>query len=379
MTLRAVTGFWEPATLGRGAVRSGEVYFRLFEDLHRSVSLPMTIFIDPVWAGPLDAMLARVPARHERLVVRRSFQELPHAARLSDPDFRSLLPPDNRSESGKDTHAFAVMTWAKAALLADAAALAPDAESLAWLDFGLAHVSMLQPVDWRAIERACPERARLCEMRATHPAELADDVDFYRAIRGKIASGMITVGRPYVEALRDAVNAEVERAIASRRLTLEENIYGALGTRRSELFATPWFSDYHGVVTNYVDIVRDISCVLDNLAYCRDRSLYPRAVEIFRAVHRSLRHGLLRLDAADFVRLLHDGFIAAFYVDRPLAEDIARRITALARFAPALHGRFDTPLIRANLAHVRADLDRPELDWSSFAMLDDFTAWRSVL
>lgn len=378
MTLRAVTGFWEPATLKREAVRSGAIYLRLFEELHRTVPLPMTIFIDPAWTTPLENVLTRIPVKHDRRVVPRRFDDLPHARHLSDPNFHALLPPDNRSESGKDTHAFAAMTWAKASLVADAAALDLDAESFAWLDFGLAHVAMIQPVDWRAIERACPDRPRVCEMRATHLSELADDAEFYRFIRGKIASGMMTVGRPYVDELRDAVDDEVERAIASGRLTLEENIYGALTARRPELF-TSWFSDYHGVVRNYVDVVDDVDCVLDNLTYCRDRSLHEHAVTIYHAVHRSLRRGLIRLDAVDFHRLLHDGFVAAFYVDRSLAENIARRMTALARFSPALRDRLDNALVRANLAHVGVDLDQPELDWTAFAALDDFTAWRSCL
>ena len=304
-----------------------------------------------------------------------TFEDLPYADRLADPAFRALSSPENRHPT-KHTVAFATMTWAKAHLLEKAADLDRDASSFMWLDFGLAHVVTLQPVDWSAIEKTCPARPRICEMRATHPEEVADAREYYRFTRGKVASGALSVGRPYVAALRRVVHQEVERIIGSGRVSLEENLYGALSARHPELFEC-WFSDYFGILRNYVDIIDDIGCVLDNLTYCRDRGLHERALQIYHAVHRSLRRGLLCLRPDDFGRLLHDGFITAFYVDRSLAEQIARRITAIHRYAPSLREHLDTPLVRANLAYVSADLDLPELDWASFAALDDFAAWRS--
>lgn len=375
--LIAVTGFWDPAGLGRSAFRSADVYLRLFADLHRAVPYPMVIFIDPSLRDRLEALLAASPASAERVVIERRFDELRFGRDLSKKSFRKLRPPENGA-AHKDTHAFAIVTWAKTDLLAEAASMRSDATHAMWLDFGVAHIGSLRGVEWSAIEQACPEMPRICEMRAVSPAELADRCEYYRFLRGKIASGMFTVGRPRVKDLQSKMHAETDRMLATGRISLEEAVFGAIAGEEPETFSR-WFSDYQGVVANYTIIQYNPHCVLDNLTFCREHSLHARGVEVARELIRAMQQDAVRLHPVDAARLLHEALICAFYVDRPYAEELADRITALYTFAASTRGYFDADLVRSNIGFLGRTLDKPNLSWDQFAATEDFSAWKSTL
>ena len=373
----AVTGFWDPAGLGRIASRPADVYLRLFLELHRAVPFPMVIFIDPPLRERLEALLARTPALAERVVIERELVDLRFGRDLAKESFRRLRPPENCGPN-KDTHGFAIVTWAKTDLVAEVCALRPDATHLMWLDFGLAHVGSFCGVDWRAIEATCPETPRISEMRAVSSAELADRQEYYRFIRGKVASGMFTVGRTHAGELAARMQTETDRMLALGRLNLEEAIFGILAADDPEIFSR-WFANYPSVMANYTLIQGDAGCVLDNLRFCRDQSLHQRGVDIARDLVRAMASDAIRLHPSEVATLLHDAFICAYYADRDFAERLMDRITGLYAFSPLMRRPLDDDLLRTNIHFLGGSLDAPRLSWDDFATLEDFTAWKTLL
>jgi hypothetical protein len=369
--LALVTGFWDPRTLGRERhPRTTDEYLRLFAQLHARVPWPIVVWVDPPWVDAVRAIVAG-GAPGPRRVVARAFEDLPHARRRQA--FASLRPFDNY-DPRKDTLQFLIMMWSKSDLVVDAMDLDEFASPRwAWIDFGIAHVADLGGVDWRAIATLAPERVRLCTMRATAPAEIEDLAEFYRGNRGKIAGGFFTGGAEAMRGLRARFGRELEDMRAAGRLVSDEQILATLTARVPEAFER-WYGDYAGILVNYTGIRRDVTTVLDALADCRQRSLCAIGTDIARRLIDAFRRGHVRLTPAETARLLHDGFICAYYVERPLAEELGSLLASLYHHGPAGFRRaLDAwqPLVEQNLRFVGIELAAaPSADlpsWTDFA------------
>lgn len=369
--LTLVTGFWDPRALGRDAhPRTMERYLGFFAELHRLVPWPIVAWVDPAWADAVSAIVARdAPAR--RRVIPRAFEDLPRAkARES---FAALRVFDNHDPS-KDTLGFSIVTWAKPELVVEAIELDEFAGARwAWIDFGLAHVADLRDVDWLGIAALAPERVRLCAMRATAPDEIRDLPEFYRGNRGKIAASFFTGGAEAMRGLRSRFRRELTRMRGTGRRVHDEQILAALTAREPAAFEH-WYADYTGIVVNYTGIRRDIGTILDALADCRQRSLSAFGVDLARGLVDAVGVGHVRLTPAETARLLHEGFICAYYAERPLAERLGRLLASLYRhggdeFRRAIDGWGS--LVEQNLRYAGIELaGAPPADpgaWRDFA------------
>ena len=370
-SLTLVTGFWDPRTLGRERhPRTADEYLRLFAQLHGRVPWPIVAWVDPAWADAVNAIVASgAPA--PRRIIPRAFEDLPHAKRR---DAFAPLPPFDNHDPRKDTLGFSIATWAKPRLVVDAIELDEFSSARwAWIDFGIAHVADLDGVDWCAIAALAPEQVRLCTMRATAPAEIEDLSEFYRGNRGKIAGGFFTGDAEAMRGLRARFRKELERMRAAGRLVSDEQILAALTAREPDAFDR-WYGDYAGILVNYTGIRRDVATVLDALTDCRQRSLCAIGTDIARRLIDALRAGQARLTPTETARLLHEGFICAYYVERPLAEELGSILASLYHHGPAGFRRaIDAwqPLVEQNLRFVGIELAAaPSADlpsWRDFA------------
>ena len=377
--LTCVTGFWDPTTIGRDAdQRSAAVYLRLFEDLQRSIPWPIVIWIDPAWTEAVQAIVARgAPA--ERRVVARAFDDLPRARdRLA----LERLRPFDHDDPGRNTLGVTVVTWAKPDLVVDAIDLdGPPSDRWAWIDFGLPHVADLGDVDWRAIAAFAPERVRLCSMRATAPSEIADLAQFYRANWGKIAAGFFTGSADAMRGLRAEFHVQLDRMWATGRRVHDEQILAVLQAQDPRAYDC-WYADYTGLLVNYTGIRRDVPTILGNLGYCRYCQLWTTGIDIATRLVTAMREQRVLLTPAETARLLHEGFICAYYADPGLAGRLGQILALLYR-----HGKADfrrviegwQPLVEQNLRFAGIDLHKPAWTLAELLAQPDLAAWRVCL
>ncbi len=377
--LTLVTGFWDPAALGRDVGRRpGQVYLRLFTELHRTVPWPIVAWVDPRWADAVRAIVA-AGAPAPRHVVPRSVEDLPHAP---ERDALGTLRPFDNHDPSKDTLGFSVATWSKPDLVVDAMRLdGCSGARWAWIDFGIAHVADLGGIDWQAIARVAPERVRLCTMRATAAAEVEDRAEFYRLNRGRMAAGFFTGSGPAMVDLRARFHAELGRMRGTGRRGLDEQVLAVLLACDPGNFER-WYADYAGILANYVAIRRDVGTILAGLADCRARGLWAIGTDVARRLLDAMREEHVLLTPAQTACLLHDAFICAFYEDRPFAERVARILSALYHYGNEEFRRtLDAwqPLVEQNLRHVGLDLARPAWRLTELLAQPDLACWRVCL
>lgn len=375
-----VTGFWNAEDVGREGFRSTDAYLRLFAETHRALPFPLVVYTDKKTSSRVQALFDAEPVDALRFVVEQSVSELP---RMGEEERLRSLQRMHNADGPKDTLRFAVITWSKSWLLA-CAARSFDAERVAWIDFGLPHVTDPASIDWNEVALVMPtDTVRVCEMRATHPREIEDLRTFYSYNRGKIASAFFTGGRTAVETLAARFGDEIERMIETGYCVNEEQIFGALTARHPELFSR-WYSDYGGVLLNYTSIRTDVGCVLDDLSYCREHAMTARGVEIFDAVTGAMNRRTLRLfaDQQDaMARLLFDGQICLYYEDKVRAREAAQFIALLHKFGSrVIRQAFETyrPQLDANVSFFDVRLDDPSLRFDTLAARPDFYAWSSA-
>lgn len=376
-----VTAFFDAEVIGRTAFRATDVYLRLFEETHCALPFPLVVYADPKSAERIQRVVDGKYVGQLRVVSPLEVREIP---RMNDLERLSKLTRMRNADGPKDTLAFAVLTWAKPWLVKRASEELSAFDRLAWIDFGLPHVTDPASVDWGAVEWKMPKHTvRVCEMRATSPREIEDLESFYSYNRGKIASAFFTAGKEPLGTLVTRFDEEIARMEKTGYCVNEEQIFGALTARHPELFSR-WYSDYGGVLLNYTSIRKDLPTVLDDLSYCRENGMTARGVEIFDAVTSAMEARTLRLFAdqqEEMARLLFDGQICLYYEDKARAREISRFIALLYTFGSrvirqALE-RF-RPQLDRNLAFFDVQLDAGMLGWEALAERTDFHAWSSA-
>lgn len=350
-------------------------YLRLFEELHAVLPFDLHVWIDPSLEGALEYILSS-PGAGRRTIGVKAFEDLDFYSSLGA--IASLPRPDNGNDV-TDVPAFSMVSYCKPSLVAEAAS-SSKATEFAWIDFGIAHVADLL-ARWEDFRIGA--LVRVCEISATARSEVADRRAYYRDNRYRIAAGLMTGGREAFAWLTERMRDEVSLMIASGRRVHEEPILSVIAAEHPDRFEVPWFSDYIGILRNYVGVDRhgDLPAILGNLTRARELSLHKRGTEIANAIISSAASRRLHLEPSEAARLLHDAFICAFYADVDLAKHIADVITGLyAHGCATARSALERmrPLLDTNLRCVGATLEAP-ISWEYMASLEDFSAWRGSL
>ena len=378
-----VTGFWSAETLGRASTRATESYLHLFAELHRALPFPLHVWIEPA----LEERVARIagkPRPAGRVVAAKRFEDLPYSHLVERCE--ALPHMVNADPRGKESIPFSTTSWAKAALVDEAARLhgaTSEAHRVAWIDFGLAHVADMR-IDWRAVGNMirAAERVQVCEMRPTSPREIADLGEYYTYNRGRIAAGFFSAPPAEVRWFAEEIDRAVDEVLEVGRVVLEEQIMSVICARHPERFQ-PYSSDYQGILRNLPGIERDLGTVLYALSSAREQALSARGLEIYRAVVRAGMAGL-RIEPQHAARLFYEAQICAWYVDRGASDDVGRLAVDLHAAGCAevraaideLRPSFDRNVKHAGLSFARVD---PAEALERIVARDDFTAWKGCL
>jgi hypothetical protein len=211
----------------------------------------------------------------------------------------------------KDTPLYAVLQWAKLAMLRRALLLDPfDATHAAWIDIGIAHIALTEPREMVAQVLATPtERIRLLMMRSFAPADLADRGHYYSHLWGHLAAGYIVGGREAVERLCDAFERDALDALAAGFAPSEEQLLPVLAVQHPDLFEFH-YGDYPHILLNYDTPRGSAANLLDQLRHCRDWGETVRGLDIGTRVAASLRAGTFEASAGEREQLLAECALA---------------------------------------------------------------------
>lgn len=379
-----VTGFWSAETLGRTSTRATESYLRLFAELHRAVPHAMAVWIEPHLEHRVrEIVIESAPAPRSILVKR--FEDLPYSHLVERCE--ALPHMVNADPNGKESIPFSTTSWAKAALVDEAArlhsGLPGEPGRVAWIDFGLAHVADMT-INWPAVEAAirATDRIQVCEMRPTSPREIANLGEYYEYNRGRIAAGFFSASPDGMRWFAEEMGRAVDEVLEVGRVVLEEQIMSVICARHPDRFQ-PYSSDYQGVLRNLPGIERDLGTVLYALKSAREQALSARGLEIYRAVVRAGVAGF-RIEPQHAARLFYEAQICAWYVERAVSDDVARLAIdlhaagcaevrdAIDKFRPG----FDRNLRHAGLSF---DVVDPAEALERVVARDDFAAWKGCL
>lgn len=372
-----VTGYWP---LPGDRRRNAETYVRLFAELHRLLPAPLVVWIDPSCRRLVDEAVSLHSSPHHRQIFEMRFDELAYASELSREASYELKKFEN-AFGGTETLAYAILTWSKPFLVAEAIRRGHVTSShAAWIDFGISHVADIS-YGFDHLVGAAPSSPGFCEMRATTASEIRDLSEFHRFNRGKVAAGLLVAPSDQFADVERMIDEEVSYMRDAGRLVLEENLLGAMSARRPGHFVN-WYGDYIDLVRNYGGRARGgLHTILDNLTFCRDRGMHEHGVDIVDSIIQSACDGDLLIRAQDAARLLHDGYICTYYSDRDRARELARVLILLHQYGTK--GISDSiqslrPLLDTNLDFIGERLDRPT-SWSELSGREDFAAWRHCL
>ena len=379
-----VTGFWSAETLARSSTRATESYLRLFQELHQAVPFAMHVWIEPHLERRVRAIVVENAPAPRTVRVKR-YQDLPFTHLVARCE--SLPHMDNVDRHGKESIPFSTTSWAKAALVDEAARLhgiAGDSARVAWIDFGIAHVADMA-VRWAEVEGALrrADGLLICEMHPTAPNELDDLAEYCRFNRGRVAAGFFSGAPTAMTWFADATARAIDEVLDLGRVVLEEQVMSVLCAREPDRFA-PYSSDYMGVLRNVTGIERDLGTVLYALGKAREKSLSQRGLQIFSDMVDSASRSRIRLEPHEAARLLYDAFICAWYVDRARADDVAELAVSL-RAAGCAEVRREIDRHRksfdSNLAFAGAKFDGadPVASLRRIVERSDFPAWKGCL
>lgn len=377
-TLGLVTSFVDPQKdLKRVGGRDAAVYLRLFEELHKTLPLPLVIRVCPEHVGAILSLLVRHPVEAERHVVVEPFLIDRNVKRLAE--ISDLEPFENQSPESK-SRTFAVACYGKVDAVVDSLDLLKTSH-VGWIDFGIAHIARLPSKEgWREIESRIPNRVKLVQMRATSEKDIEDLREFYRLNRGRMDAGLFTAARPEFFEFRIHMNAERKRMLGTGRYVLEEQLMASLSTRMPDLFEYA-YADYSAALVNFVGVRDSADKVLANLEHCRATENYVEGERVYRALYNAASRRTIQLDEQEWAHVLSDGYICEYFLEPEEAEFTARLVSALYNYGNAAfrHAVLSTPL-PTNLCFSNESLSAPS--WTKDYLLNhlgDLHVWSRCL
>jgi hypothetical protein len=217
----------------------------------------MVIFCDPWVAPSISKQRGDLPTA----IVTMPFEQT-EAVRLWGERIKICQLPENRNIP-KDTHTFITMGWGKPGLMSAVAHWNPFGSThIGWIDLGIAHA-----ISW---EGRFPEKLScISDMSAYehsdeemhfHVLRCVDGTpsrpDYYHIIWCLVAAGYMVGGREKVIEFARDFAAEVERVIAGRHASIDEDLIAALVERSPEKYKYSYgnycdiFSNHHQLRTN---------------------------------------------------------------------------------------------------------------------------------
>lgn len=190
----------------------------------------------------------------------------------------------------KDTPLFTILMLSKLSMLETAMAIDPfEHQKFAWIDFGIAHVVVINNNIMKTIDSFNPSKIRLSMMKQP----LSSQIDLNRTYRlGCIAGGFWHGSKTNMLQFTKLMHEEFIENLNQHYALMDEQLLTIISLRYSDI-CEYYYSDYQYMLVNYNHIVGDLDTIIMNLNHCNANNETDRASDIVNMLRESIKSGHL--------------------------------------------------------------------------------------
>lgn len=325
--------------------RNNSTYLSLFRWIY-NLNIPTIVYISKSLRNKIK--------KHKLMhIIEVDINTFPNIKLINIIDSNKIKTPSNISKH--TSYYFGIVT-SKAYLLNKAKIYIEENISelknkhIIWIDSGIAHVGTMNRNKFiNNLNYIISDKINLTMMCATSEIELSNIGKFISNNKGKIAGGLIIVPWKYTQWLSDKITYWFSECIINyNSYTLEEQLLPIIANNNKDKFKYT-YSDYW-VLYNLSRITVRIDCVIKNLSYCRNNSIWDIGIEVLYVLLKSINKGKIFINKYQLCRILLDGVIISHYKDKILCKNMCRLINYL------YNHNEDCKIILNNDTHIKNNI-----------------------
>lgn len=335
--------------------RSATKYIELFSYFYE-LDVPTILFVE-------DHLVDKIKKSDKLHIINMNLSDLPAYQLIKN--INNLRPISNGQHLNKEfTAVINSKLW-----LVDKSRQYLDSKNinfdhLVWLDAGIGHIGTIKPKKFRKnIKLHLHDKIVHCLMKAVTTREV-ENLDIYlQCTYGKIAAGIIAVPKNLIAWYAQELDTHYDYAINKLGLLcFEEQLMSVVVGRYPDRF-NYIFSDYIGILKNFVEITFDLPCVLRNLTFCRENGLHDIGMMIVKLAFTSISKSKIFINEHEYIAFLYDAQIISFYKDKELCYNISLIINWLYHNKTTskewISSKIDN--IKTNLSFINVNLEDENL------------------
>lgn len=303
--------------------RQADEYLKLGDFLF-SLDIKLVFFCDPEFVSIIEEKRKLYKLMDKTVVISHKLEDCFYYTILDKITANRQKNPIINANPNKDTPLYLIINWSKFDLINETIKRNPFSSThFAWLDFGIAHVANLDYIS-DGIFQTPSDQIKLLMMRDPDPKLLSDKKVYYSFIRGYVSSGYICGSKSSHLQLYQLFSKEVGRCLELEVAPSEEQILPIIIREDPDLFEF-YYGDYKFILGNYIQCRGDVQRILINLGQSRLLNDFIRTCEIGGKLLDSYLKGHVSLTSLEYHNLLDEYYIAAYYINKCLAKDLAIR------------------------------------------------------
>nr|QBK90287.1 MAG: hypothetical protein LCPAC102_02000 [Pithovirus LCPAC102] len=330
--------------------RSLQSYILLFKWINE-LNLPTILYTE-------THIIDKIDNRDDLIIIDQKIEELPNYKKLINlnPTIPTNCKHLNKEYSAVITSKFHLLNISKQYILENKKEWIDY--HLIWLDAGIAHVCTIPKLKFiNDIQLHIHNKISIVMMKATSNNEISDINIFLSINCGKIAAGIIICPWLEIQWIHDKINKLYDTTLNDlNKICLEEQFMAIITTNNKDRFKFI-YSDYW-MLPNLKYITCNINTVIDNLKYCRINNIRDIGMELLDILLLSIKDAKYNIDSTQLCKLLYNGQILSYYVNKKLCKDLGLLIQYLYHNSSKCHeilSKYNN--LSSNLIYVNIDIN----------------------
>lgn len=369
-----VTAFYDlPAIDNNPKRRSKSTYFKLFEGINL-IRHPLIIFIEKKNFDELSKIICNLKDDNlikKRKILIKEFNELYYYKKYTEIQNYSFYDEYNPNH---ESHRYTIVMLSKIHLVTEVAKLNPyNTTHFAWIDFGISHVTYIDPVIIDNIVANIPDKFKVGAISPINKTSVQNRKEYHSKICTYSIGGFFTTSGINAFKYQEMFDKEADVMFNLKYSNTDEQITSILISENEDFFDL-YPSGGYCPFDNYCNITKDEKGVVYMIELCRMRNLHKLACKFGKSLIDSITKGFVRLQNKDFIYTLYNLYICAYYCDKEYAKKIGNDAVLVYNYCYTIKkSEFD--VLRnfgANLKFLDIYFDKPILSREQFLESDTF-------
>lgn len=315
--LTLITAFYDLNKLEeRPSYKSKENYMKWADFLFK-LNVNIVFFVEKVDYSYIWAQRRKNNLSAKTLVISRSFKKNPFYHFKKELACYLFENPITNATI-KDTTNYLPLTWSKIFFVEEIVNLNPfKTPFFGWIDFGIYSTSIydlpkMDDYSQLFIQDENNKKIRILELRKIIKEEIEDIHVYTSLFRWKIAGGLWTGHKTYIDQFINLFKENLFMLLANRIAAHEEAIFGILFYYHRSIFE-PYYGNYYQILVNYPKIQKPDDLIIWNIKFANSHKLFKDAIII---CNRLIKDCFKKLSAEQRFIIFDQLIIAYFYVDK---------------------------------------------------------------